>query len=277
MSQQPHVTLRTTQALPALPDAMTTLTIAAAQTTSIAGDIQANIARHLRFMQTAADHGVQFLVFPELSLTGYERTLARALAIRPDDAVLHPLREFAQHSGMIAVVGIPVRADNGAGVYIGALVLQTNGEIGAYTKQHLHPGEEAAFVPGRGGQAVNVAGHQAALAICAEITQPDHARMAAQAGAGIYAAGMLLTEAGHAPETGLLAGYAADHDMAVLMANHGGATGGWEAVGRSAIWAEGGRAVVAAPGPGNVLVKATREAGRWSGQVVPVPGALPAA
>ncbi|HJR33258.1 MAG TPA: nitrilase-related carbon-nitrogen hydrolase, partial [Pseudomonas sp.] len=49
---------------------MTTLTIAAAQSISVAGDLAANIARHLRFMQVAAEQGVQLLVFPELSLTG---------------------------------------------------------------------------------------------------------------------------------------------------------------------------------------------------------------
>lgn len=48
---------------------MTALTLAAAQTVSIAGDVDANIARHLVFMQAAAARGVQLLVFPELSLT----------------------------------------------------------------------------------------------------------------------------------------------------------------------------------------------------------------
>lgn len=55
---------------------MTALTLAAAQTISIPGDVPANIQRHLAFMQAAAQQGVQLLVFPELSLTGYEPSLA---------------------------------------------------------------------------------------------------------------------------------------------------------------------------------------------------------
>ena len=46
---------------------MSTFTIAAAQSFSVAGDLAANIARHLRFMAVAAEQGVDLLVFPELS------------------------------------------------------------------------------------------------------------------------------------------------------------------------------------------------------------------
>ena len=62
---------------------MSTLTIAAAQSISIAGDLAANIQRHLRFIEVAAEQGVELLVFPELSLTGYENEVAAALAIDP--------------------------------------------------------------------------------------------------------------------------------------------------------------------------------------------------
>lgn len=59
---------------------MPTLTIAAAQSISVAGDLPGNIARHLDFMASAAEQGVQLLVFPELSLTGYEPERAFDLA-----------------------------------------------------------------------------------------------------------------------------------------------------------------------------------------------------
>ncbi len=72
---------------------MSVFTLAAAQAVSIAGDLPANIARHLAFMRQAAERGVEFLLFPELSLTGYERSLAAGLAITPGDPVLAPLRE----------------------------------------------------------------------------------------------------------------------------------------------------------------------------------------
>lgn len=59
---------------------MPTLTIAAAQSISVAGDLPGTIARHLDFRVAAAEQGVQLRVFPELSLTGDEPELAADLA-----------------------------------------------------------------------------------------------------------------------------------------------------------------------------------------------------
>ena len=88
---------------------MTALTLAVAQSISIAGDVPANIQRHLAFMRAAAEQGVQLLVFAELSLTGYEPSLAGELAIAPEDALLTPLREMARALCLTAVVGMPIR------------------------------------------------------------------------------------------------------------------------------------------------------------------------
>lgn len=245
-------------------------TIAAAQSVSIAGDIDANIQRHLRFMLTAVEHGVEFLLFPELSLTGYERTLARELAIDPRDARLQPLHDLARDSGMMTVVGAPIRLPGSEDVLIAALVLGTDLTPGVYTKQHLHAGEELVFSPGKGGAGVRIDADHIALAVCADFTQASHARQAAQSGATMYAASVLITEGGYAADTGLLAGYAAEHQMTVLMANHGGATGGWESAGRSAFWSEDGILIGAAKGAGDLLLLASRDSQGWSTKTVVV-------
>jgi predicted amidohydrolase len=249
---------------------MTPLTIAAAQSISVAGDLAANIALHQRFMQVAAEQGVQLLVFPELSLTGYERGLAAELAIAPDAEVLQPLRDFAREVGVTSVVGMPIRLSDDSPVLIGALVLGADGSLEVYSKQHLHPGEEVAFAPGAGGSMLTIGGDSVALAVCADFSHASHAAAAAEQGADLYAADVLITENGYVPDTALLQGYASTHSMTVLMANHGGATGGWESAGRSAIWASDGSLIAAAPGTGNVIVVARREAGSWSGTVVDV-------
>lgn len=249
---------------------MSTLTIAAAQATSIAGDLAANIARHMRFIEAAAGQGVQLLVFPELSLTGYEGEEAAALAVDPQDAVLQPLREVAREHGVTTVVGMPVRLENHPGVLIGALILGADGSLVVYSKQHLHPGEELVFAPGFGGPALDIGNHKVALAVCADFSHASHAAAAAEQGADLYAAGVLISEKGYAADTALLQGYARQHAMAVLMANHGGLTGGWQSAGRSAIWSENGSLVVSAPGVGDFLLVAQRDAGTWQGRVVPV-------
>ncbi|WP_339419479.1 MULTISPECIES: carbon-nitrogen hydrolase family protein [unclassified Pseudomonas] len=247
---------------------MTALTLAAAQSISIAGDVPANIERHLAFMHVAAEHNVQLLVFPELSLTGYEPSLAAGLAITPDDPVLAPLRELARALRLTAVVGMPVRLAPDAGVLIGALVLGADGSLALYTKQHLHPGEEVAFVPGQGGAALECEDEQIALAVCADFSHASHPRLAAEAGATVYAAGVLVSEGGYATDSALLQGYAAEHGLLVLMANHGGPSGGYVCAGRSAIWAADGGLLAAAPGVGDALVIARRVGAVWAGQVV---------
>ena len=249
---------------------MTTLTVAAAQSISIAGDVHANIAHHQRFIMAAAEQGVQVLVFPELSLSGYERGLAAQLAIAPDAALLQPLRDLAREVGVTAVVGMPIRLSDDSPVLIGALVLAADGSLAVYSKQHLHPGEEVAFAPGAGGAPLIVGDDTIALAVCADFSHASHAAAAAEVGANIYGAGVLITEGGYAADSALLQGYALEHGMLVLMANHGGATGGWESAGCSAIWAADGRLLAAAPGTGDALVIARRQAALWRGEVVPV-------
>ncbi|KAF2406746.1 carbon-nitrogen hydrolase family protein [Pseudomonas antarctica] len=247
---------------------MTALTLAAAQTIAIAGDVPANIQRHLAFMQAAAEHGVQLLVFPELSLTGYEPTLAAGLAIAPQDALLAPLRDRARELRLTAVVGMPIRVAPQTGVLIGALVLGADGSLAVYTKQHLHPGEDAAFIAGQGGAALEYGDNRIALAVCADFSHASHPRQAAEAGANVYAAGVLISEGGYATDSALLQGYAAEHRLLVLMANHGGPSGGWACAGRSAIWAADGGLLAAAPGIGDVLVIARHDGGQWAGHVV---------
>ncbi|QXI26644.1 carbon-nitrogen hydrolase family protein [Pseudomonas vanderleydeniana] len=251
---------------------MTALTIAAAQSFSLAGDLEGNIQRHLHFMRQAAGQGVELLVFPELSLTGYEPGLASALAIAPEAEVLQPLADLARELRLVTVVGMPVRLSVDGPLLIGALTFHADGSRQLYSKQHLHAGEERVFTPGKGGAALTFGADTVALSVCADFSHASHALQAARSGANLYAAGVLISENGYAPDTALLQGYAREHDMLVLMANHGGATGGWVSAGRSAIWAAGGQLIAAAAGVGDVLVIGRRRAGTWHGEVVAVEG-----
>jgi len=131
----------------------------------------------------------------------------------------------------------------------------------------LHPGEEVAFVAGQGGAALEWGDERIALAVCADFSHASHPRQAAEAGANVYAAGVLISEGGYATDSALLQGYAAEHRMLVLMANHGGPSGGWACAGRSAIWSADGSLLAAAPGMGDALVIARRDGEHWAGHV----------
>jgi predicted amidohydrolase len=247
-----------------------TLIIAAAQSKSVPGDISQNVARHLRFAAIAAENGVRLLVFPELSLTGYEPAIARRNAVRPNASCLDPLRRLAQEADLTMVVGAPVLNEKDE-LHIGAFAIRPDGSEFTYTKQYLHAGEEKVFAPGEGGPVLEIEDAQVALAICADTTHAQHPASAAARGANVYAAGVLITEKGYATDTALLRRYAAEHKMAVLMANHSGVTGGWVSAGKSAVWSEDGRLVAASPGTEESLVICRKQDNRWDGAVLPVP------
>jgi predicted amidohydrolase len=242
------------------------LIIAAAQSISVPGDIPLNIARHLRFAAIAAERGVRLLVFPELSLTGYEPSIARANAIGTGSAHLDPLRRAAEAARMTVVVGAPVLGASDE-LLIGALIFSADGALSIHTKEYLHAGEEAVFAAGSGGPLLPIEDANVALAICADTTHPEHAARAAARRASVYAAGVLITESGYAPDTAQLTAYAREHRMAVLMANHGAVTGGWEPAGKSAIWSEDGAIVAAASGVGEALIIGRKQGGVWDGAV----------
>jgi predicted amidohydrolase len=227
--------------------------VAVAQSASFAGDVEKNVAHHLEFAKTAAEHGARLLLFPELSLTGYEPTLAANTTVGAGDPRLDPLRSFATESQMTIVAGAPIRGDSG--VHIAAHVIFTDGSTFTYTKHYLHPGEERWFAPGPGGPVFEIHGRRVALAICAEISHPEHAAEAARNGASIYAAGVLITRKGYDADAALVQGYARTHRMTALMANHAAPTGGYTPAGGSAVWSPTGD-LIARAGDGEALVLA---------------------
>ncbi|HIH8968460.1 carbon-nitrogen hydrolase family protein [Serratia marcescens] len=245
---------------------MSCLTLAAAQYPAAAANIACNLERHLEFVAQAAAQQVQLLVFPELSLSGYELANAAelALTLTLDDPRLLPLSAAAQSRQMTIIVGAPLRS--GPALHIAALIFHPNGALTTYTKQHLHGAEQQYFAPGDGGSLLELHHHNIALAICADTSEPDHASAAARAGAHIYAAGVLVSEAGYAKDSAALADYARRYGMLTLMANHAAPTGGWIPAGRSAIWDNTGALLVAAPDDASSLIIADKTSDGWHGR-----------
>lgn len=80
------------------------LKVGLAQITPKLGDVRANLARHLEVVEEAADQGVQLLVFPELSLTGYVlQDLAFDVALRatPDDLIFSQLLQASHRLDVV--------------------------------------------------------------------------------------------------------------------------------------------------------------------------------
>ncbi|SHL09172.1 carbon-nitrogen hydrolase family protein [Phytopseudomonas punonensis] len=239
--------------------------LVAAQCAVQAGDLAANQSLHLDFMRRAGELGADLIIFPELSLTGYEPALADALAQPADSPILEPLCSLSMASGVTAVVGLPLRVSGHDKPQIAVFILHPDGSRAIYTKQYLHAGEEQFFSPGQGGELLLIAGTSVALSVCADFAHAEHPAQAAERGAEVYASGVLIGEGGYPHDSSLLQGHAQRHGMAVLMANHGGPTGGWAAAGRSALWDEQGRCIASTAGLGNRLLVVSRQPDGWQG------------
>jgi predicted amidohydrolase len=250
---------------------MSSLRIAAAQSISIAGDIAANVSTHTRFIAAAHRAEVDLLVFPELSLCGYELPLLRDCLLHADDIRLAPIRDMARETNVTVVVGAPVRHGASGAPAIGAITFFPDGRCAVYCKQHLHPGEDQFAAEGEEASPrheLNCVSFS--LAICADTAHEQHTRHAATAGASLYLAGVLVSEGGYAADAARMQYYAASLHLGVLMANHGGPSGGYVCAGKSAFWAPGGNLVAAAPGGGNVLVVVGNSGGSWEGELLGV-------
>ncbi len=239
--------------------------VAVAQHPSVKGDIAANIKSHLKYIQAAADEGVALVVFPELSLTGYEPELAAELALALDDPRLQPLLDLARERGITAVIGAPLKQVVGLPA-LSSLIVSPKG-VSHYSKIWLHPGEDTYFQPADQHQYLTFGEHKVGLAICADANNDIHPKNCAAAGAGIYLAGVMIGEGGYQADTANLARYAREHTMLVAMANHNRETGGWQPAGKSAIWDESGLLAQADP-HSDCLVIAEASDDQWQARVV---------
>jgi predicted amidohydrolase len=206
------------------------------------------------------------LVFPELSLIGYELDLARSNALNADSPQLEPLRQFATRAHMTIVVGAPLLGGSGE-LHIAALAFRSNGSVLTYTKEHVHQSEEHVFSSGRGGPLLAVVDATVALAICADASHPQHAAKAAARGANVYAVGAMIDHNDYARKAGLLKTYALEHGIAVMLANYSGTAGGFSSAGKSAIWAEDGELMAECNGTEEALVIGIKERSAWKGIV----------
>lgn len=253
--------------------------MAAAQTIPIRGHVDANIERHARLVRVAARERTRVVVFPELSLTGYELDIASGLAFSESDPRLHPLIESASSYSTTLVVGAPVRIESR--LYIGAFILSPDSTVQLYTKHHLGAfstsassddivpaAEETVFHAGDRNPLVQFEGNIAAVAVCADTNRPSHPMKAAEQGARTYLASMFVTPSEFERKSGILRTYAARHSMTVVFANYGGTSGGLTSSGQSAIWSEKGELLAQLGATGTGLAIATETDTGWRGKTV---------
>ena len=163
--------------------------LAVAQFDAVSGDLDHNIACHIDLLERAADKEADLIVFPELSVSGYCASLldrdVDTCTIDPRGDRLSDLREACARRATAAVVGAPVKGENG--VHLSAIVIGRNGAIErVYYKMYVDRDERRWFVRGTCPQQITLDGWNLGLGICYDSSFPEHARRYALEGADAY-------------------------------------------------------------------------------------------
>lgn len=234
--------------------------LALVQARSVRGDVEANIAAHVRHVKTAAALGAQFVVFPELSLTGYEPELARARAVDDRDPRLAVFQGLSDELRLLIGVGLPTRAVPRPRISLVLFSPQVPPRV--YSKGYLHADEEPFFSPGELGTSMMDTTPRIALAICYELSVPAHAETAFRQGAELYLCSVAKTARGVETSHARLSEIARTRAAPVLMVNAVGMSGDGDCAGGSAAWDRGGELVARLDATGEGLLLFDTSTGR---------------
>lgn len=213
--------------------------IGLAQLQPVCGNIQKNRDLHIAFVEGAMQQGLHLVLFPELSLTGYEPKMAMELAMEVHDPRLEVFQDLSDQGQLTIGLGIPEKTSGGT--MISTLFFQPHKPRKRYSKQQLHPDEAPYFIHGHEQLILSVGHTRLAPAICYESLQEGHMAAAKKQGAEGYLASVakpqrVLEKAFlHYPKM------AKDYAMPVFMVNAIGACDDFISAGQTCIWDKEGK------------------------------------
>ncbi len=215
--------------------------VAIAQIEAINGNIEKNLKNHLKWIKQAIQNNADMIVFPELSLTGYEPSLAESLATNQNDTRLNEIQGLSDRNGITIGVGLPTKDESDT--FVSMIIFQPHKERITYSKQYLYPPEEPIFKVGKNPLVLKFETEVVSPAICYETTNKAHCEFAKRNNATIYIASVLSSINGIDTELKILSDIAKNNKLITFMANYVGKSGGYECAGKSSVWDEKGKLI----------------------------------
>ncbi|MFK7935644.1 MAG: carbon-nitrogen hydrolase family protein [Saprospiraceae bacterium] len=220
--------------------------IAIVQIDSCAGDIPKNIEKHLAFAKKAAEMDADLVVFPELSITGYEPTVAADLATEPSDPIFTPFQQFANEKEVIIVIGMPLKTAEKPQIGLG--IFRPSSPPAAYAKMLLDPDELPYFSAGNQPMIIEHKNQRIALAICYESQQESHLCQLLELQPTAYLASVALPKRGVEKSHRHYAAMAAKYKIPILMSDNIGQHDVYDCGGCSGVWDQRGELKMALDG-----------------------------
>jgi predicted amidohydrolase len=230
------------------------LSLAVVQPECVPGDAGANGVIHARAVVGAR---ARLVVFPELSLTGYELDAA---LVEPGDAALDPIVAACAATGSTALVGAPVPGPGGR-AYIAMLEVSPAGVAVLYRKQWIGGDEAVRFSPGDEPTVFEVDGWRLGVGICRDTGIGEHVERMAELDIDAYVAGLVHRSDERAEQQRRAVWIAGRCRAYVAFASFAGPTGGeyQHTAGSSAIWSPAADVLAQAGMTPGDLARATLE------------------
>ncbi len=227
------------------------LTIAVAQPECEPFDVAANAEHHAELVRRAH---AQMVIFPQLSLTGYE---LGAPPITHRDQRLAPVVEACAEVGALALVGAPVHGETGRS-HIGMLAVSSGGVTVAHHKMWLEGEEPHRFAQGNTPSVLSVDGWRVGLAVGRDLWEPQHVADTALGGLDLYAAATVTHPHEAIRQEERAHEIAIGYQVWVAVASFAGITDGYsQAAGRSTIWSPTGDIVAQVDAEVGAVARAT--------------------
>ncbi len=166
---------------------MDKFTLGIAQLAPVLGDLEKNLALHEKILREAEGQGVDLLLFPELSLTGYFlKDMVPSVALTPRDSRLDFLKRASR--GMAIVVGFVEESSDHR--FFNAAAYFDDGKLRHVHRKLYLPtyglfDEQRYFAQGDKLRAFDTRFGRMALTICEDLWHPATAYLAALDGAQV--------------------------------------------------------------------------------------------
>ena len=204
------------------------------QSFSEKGAISKNIETHLKLIYLAIQQKANAIVFPELSITGYEPTLAEELAVVLHDNRFNAFQDLSNTEEVTIGVGTPTKASDG--INISMMIFRPHKERLLYSKQILHEDEFPYFVSGNKEAFFMINAKKIAVGICYETLQDGHIRHAVDCKADLYLASVAKSSKGVKKAYAHFSKMAKELNIPILMSNSIGPSDNFVSGGQSAVW-----------------------------------------
>lgn len=195
----------------------------------------------MQLIEHASRHDADLIVFPELSITGYEPEIAAEFATTVDAEMFGPFQQLADANGLCICAGMPTSGESGT--HISMLIFQPNHRRNVYSKQLLHVDELPYFVPGNERGILSIKGLRIGLGICYESLQLEHFLDAVNANVGLYLASVAKPQRGIEKADRYFSEISREFGVPVAMSNCVDFCDNFLSTGQSSIWDAQGRLV----------------------------------